>query len=112
MDTRPWTRAADGVVLDVRVTVRSARDAIEGIERRADGRAVFKVRLRAPPVEGEANAALCRLVAKALGIAPRQVSIAAGATARVKRLRIAGDPQALDAALERLNKDIYDCKDN
>ncbi|MGA2892479.1 MAG: DUF167 family protein [Xanthobacteraceae bacterium] len=104
MLARPWTRAADGVVLDVRVTPRSSRDAIEGIERRADGRMVLKARVRAAPVEGEANEALRRLVAKALGIAPRQIDVAGGATARVKRLRISGDAQALAAMLEQLTK--------
>jgi uncharacterized protein (TIGR00251 family) len=104
MESKPWTQAAGGVALDVRVTARSAREAIEGIERRADGRTVLKVRLRAAPVEGEANEALRRLVAKALGVAPRQVDIAAGAAARLKRLRIAGDPQMLHAMLERLTK--------
>lgn len=106
MNARPWTQAADGVVLDIRVTPRSRREAIEGLERRADGRAVLKVRLCATPVEGEANEALRRLIAKALGIAPRQVEIAAGATARLKRLRIAGDPNRLTAMLERLTKAI------
>ena len=106
MNARPWTQAADGVALDIRVTPRSHREAIEGIERRADGRAVLKVRLCATPVEGEANEALRRLMAKALGIAPRQVEIATGATARLKRLRIAGDPEGLIAMLERLTKAI------
>jgi uncharacterized protein (TIGR00251 family) len=95
-------RVADGIALNVRLTPRSARDAIEGIECRADGRTVLKVRVRAAPVEGEANEALRRLVAKALGIAPRQVELAAGAAARFKRLRIVGDAPTLDAMLERL----------
>jgi uncharacterized protein len=98
------TMDADGIALDVRLTPRSARDAIEGIERRADGRTVLKVRVRAAPVEGEANEALRRLVAKALGIAPRQVEITAGEGARIKRLRIAGDPRMLDVVLDRLTK--------
>jgi len=102
--TRPWSQAADGVSLDVRVTVRSARDAIEGVECRADGRFVLKARLRAAPVEGEANEALRRLFAKALDVAPRQVTIAAGATARLKRLHIVGDARTLVASLERLTK--------
>jgi uncharacterized protein (TIGR00251 family) len=102
--SKPWMRVADGIALDVRLTPRSARDAIEGIECRADGRAVLKVRVRAAPVEGEANEALRRLVAKALGVAPRQVELAAGAATRLKRLRIVGDPQMLDAMLERLVK--------
>jgi len=98
-------RVADGIVLDVRLTPRSARDAIEGVERRADGRTVLKVRVRAAPVEGEANEALRRLIAKALGIAPRQVEFARGSAARLKRLRIVGDPQMLEAILERLLKE-------
>jgi uncharacterized protein (TIGR00251 family) len=104
MTTRPWTQTPDGVVLDVRVTPRGGRDAIEGVERRADGRAVLKARLRAPPVDGEANEALRRLVARALGVAPRQVDVAAGATGRVKRLQIAGDARILNAVLEQLTK--------
>jgi uncharacterized protein YggU (UPF0235/DUF167 family) len=92
-------------MLDVRLTPRGGRDAIEGIERLADGRTVLKARVRAAPFEGEANAALCRLIAKALGLAPRHVELAAGATARVKRLRIAGDAGALAAELERLTRE-------
>ena len=99
-------RVADGIVLNVRLTPRSARDAIEGIECRADGRTVLKVRVRAAPVEGEANEALRRLIAKALGIALRQIELAAGSAARLKRLRIAGDAQMLDALLGRLLKAI------
>jgi uncharacterized protein (TIGR00251 family) len=98
----PWTATADGVVIDVRLTPRGGRDAIEGIERRADGRAVVKARVRAAPFDGEANAALCRLVAGAVDVAPRDVSIAAGATSRLKRVRIQGEAAAILAALRRL----------
>ena len=98
----PWTAAPDGVVVEVRLTPRGGRDAIEGIERRADGRAVLKARVRAAPFEGEANAALCRLLAKALGVAPRQVELVAGATGRIKRVRVTGDRAAILAALERI----------
>ena len=68
----------------------------------ADGRAVLKARVRAVPSEGAANAALIRLIAQALDIAPRQVTLAAGAWARIKRLMIAGDGAALAAALEKI----------
>jgi uncharacterized protein len=105
MPTKPWTQTADGVVLDVRLTPRSARDALEGVERRADGQTVLKARVRAAPVEGDANEALRRLIAKELGLAPRQVEFAGGATARLKRLRITGDTRAVDALLERLIKE-------
>ena len=97
----PWTATADGVIVEVRLTPRGGRDAIEGIERRADGRAVLKARVRAPPFEGEANAALCRLIAGAAAVAPRDVTIVAGATSRIKRVRIAGPAAAIIAALRR-----------
>jgi uncharacterized protein len=51
---------------------------------------VVKARVRAAPSDGEANAALCRLLAEATNAAPRDVSIAGGATARIKRVRIKG----------------------
>jgi uncharacterized protein len=98
----PWTTAADGVLVDVRLTPRGGRDALEGIESRADGRAVLKARVRAAPFEGEANDALCRLLARALGVAPRDVTIATGATARVKRVQIRGQASAIVAALQKL----------
>jgi uncharacterized protein len=96
----PWRLApGGGLFLDVRLTPRGGRDSIDGIERRADGRTVLKARVRAPAFEGEANAALCRLLADISGAAPRQVTLVAGATARVKRLRITGDAQHLIATL-------------
>ena len=49
MAREPWTAAADGIFVDVRLTPRGGRDAIEGIESRADGRAVLKARVRAAP---------------------------------------------------------------
>jgi hypothetical protein len=97
----PWTATADGVVIDVRLTPRGGRDAIEGVELRADGRAVLKIRVKAAPSEGEANTALCRLIASALGVASAQVQLAGGAKSRTKRLRVAGTPAVLIAALRR-----------
>jgi uncharacterized protein (TIGR00251 family) len=93
---------AGGIVLTVRLTPKGGRDAIDGIESLADGRAVFKVRVRAAPSEGEANQALCRLIAKGVGVPPRDVTLIAGATARIKRLAISGDPPTLIAALEKI----------
>jgi len=98
----PWQAAAHGLALTVRLTPKGGRDAIDGIERMADGRSVLKVRVRAAPSDGEANDALVRLMAKSLGVAPRQVTLVAGATARIKRLEVAGAGPALAAALARL----------
>ncbi len=99
---RPWSVLAGGVALAVRLTPKGGRDAIDGIELLADGRSVLKARVRAAPSEGEANAALVRLLAKAIGVPPRDVALAAGATARIKRLTISGDPPTLIAALEKI----------
>ena len=96
---------ADGVALDVRLTPRGGRDTIEGIDYLADGRTVLKARVRAAPVEGEANAALARLIAKTLGIALRHVELTAGGTARLKRFHISGNARELDGLLERLIQD-------
>lgn len=102
MSARPWTVAAAGVLLTVRLTPRGGRDAIDGIEVLADGRCVLKARVRAPASEGEANAALIRLVARSLGVAPRAVALVAGNTARIKRLTVAGEGRTLAAALEKI----------
>jgi uncharacterized protein (TIGR00251 family) len=98
----PWAAQAGGLALSVRLTPKGGRDAIDGIEQLADGRSVLKVRVRAAPSEGEANEALMRLIAKTLGVPPRDVALIAGATSRVKRLTIAGDAARLIAALEKV----------
>jgi len=98
----PWTALPDGVVLGVRLTPKGGRDAIDGIEALADGRTVLKVRVRAAPSEGEANAALERLIAGALGVPASRVDVIAGTTARLKRVKVSGDGTALAAALRRL----------
>lgn len=90
-------------MLAVRLTPRSARDSIEGVENLSDGRAVLKVRVRALPTDGEANAALARLLAKAVGVPTCNVILVAGATTRLKRLLILGNSSAIVAALERLS---------
>ncbi len=77
-------------VLAVRLTPRGGRDAIDGWAADADGRPYLKVRVSAPPVEGEANAALVALMAKRLGLSRSAVRVASGATARLKRLEIEG----------------------
>lgn len=69
----------------VRVSPRASRDAILGVH---DG--ALKVALTAPPVEGAANAALVALLAKALGVAKRAVTIASGEASRQKRVQIEG----------------------
>jgi len=76
---------AGGATLRVRVSPRASRDELAG-ER--DGALV--VRLTAPPVEGQANAALLRFLARQLGVAPSTLSVTRGAKGRDKVLLVAG----------------------
>jgi uncharacterized protein YggU (UPF0235/DUF167 family) len=92
---------SDGILLTVRLTPKGGRDAIDGAETLADGTVVLKARVRALPLEGEANAALVRLIAASLNVAPRAVTLTAGSTSRIKRLRIEGRTEGLIAALEK-----------
>ncbi len=82
-------RHADGIDLAVRVTPRASRNTLEA----GPGHAV--ARLAAPPVDGAANEALIKLVADHFGVAKRAVRLVAGDRARLKRLTIAGDAEAL-----------------
>ncbi len=70
-----------------------------------DDRSWLSVKLCAAPTDGAANEALVRLLAKALGVARRDVTLASGATSRLKRLDIEGDPARLAAALETMFRD-------
>lgn len=72
----------------MRLTPRGGRDTIEGFSEDENGRPVLKARVAAPPVEGEANAALVRLIAKALGLPRSGVRLVSGEAARLKLLEI------------------------
>jgi uncharacterized protein (TIGR00251 family) len=97
-----WVATPNGVVIAVRLTPKGGRDAIDGIETLGDGSSVLKARVRAIPSEGEANAALGRVLAKALSVPPRDVEIISGHTSRIKRVKISGDVAALTLALEKI----------
>ncbi|MBN9278126.1 MAG: DUF167 domain-containing protein [Hyphomicrobium sp.] len=98
--TLPWTRSSEGVVLRVRVTPKSSKDVVEGLEATPQGPAL-KVRVRAVPDKGAANAAVAETVARWLGVPKSSVVLVSGSTARVKGLAIAGDANVLSANLER-----------
>ena len=75
----------EGVVITVRVIPRAGRSGVAGTRAGA-----LLVRLNAPPVEGAANDELVEVIADALGVARRAVTIIAGERSRTKRVRIAG----------------------
>jgi uncharacterized protein (TIGR00251 family) len=86
-----------GVELSVLVQPRASRSRIVG----PHGDAV-KIQLAAPPVEGQANAELIALLAKAFGVPRRQVELLAGDASRRKRVRVGG--VSAEAALAVMNK--------
>jgi uncharacterized protein YggU (UPF0235/DUF167 family) len=98
----PWTLTADGLLLHVRLTPRAGRDGLDGIETLSDGRPVLKARVRVAPEDGKANVALLRLLADALGAPRSRLSLAAGATSRLKTVRLAPPVEGALAALEAL----------
>jgi uncharacterized protein len=56
----------------------------------ASGAGALVVRLTAPPVEGRANEALCKLIAKHVGVAKGRVTVVRGAGTRDKVVRVEG----------------------
>ena len=93
---------ADGVRLHLRATPNAGVDRIEGTETRDDGTTVLRVRVKAVPDKGKANAAVIVLLSKALGVPKSSITLVAGDTARFKTLHIAGDPATLAAAIAGL----------
>jgi len=98
----PWRVSGDAVLLSLRLTPRSSKDALEGVETLADGRSVLKARVRAVPEDGKANEALLRLLAKWLDLPIRALSLSSGASGRTKVIRIEGAAQTVAARLEAL----------
>jgi len=82
-------------LIRVRVTPRAGRDEIDGWQ---DG--VLRVRVHAAPVDGRANEAVCRLLAKQLGLPYSAVEVVSGSSARTKTLRVEG--LTADEAVQRL----------
>jgi uncharacterized protein len=92
------TACPGGAAIAVRVVPRAGASRIAGTRNGA-----VLVRLAAAPVEGAANAALVSLLARALQITPRKITIVSGHRGRDKRLSVAGaNPAALREALDRL----------
>lgn len=82
------------VRLSLRVTPRAGVDAIDG----ADESGRLRVRVRSAPAGGAANAAVLKVVAAALGIAPSRIRIVTGAGGRQKVIELTGVAAATIAA--------------
>ncbi len=82
MSISPWD---DGVRMEVKVQPRSSRNELVGFQE-----GVLKVKLTAPPVEGEANEALISFLAEVLGTSKKNVVILRGETSRLKLVGVRG----------------------
>lgn len=87
--------SGNGVVLDVKVVPNASCDKLDGILGDK-----LKIRLQAPPVEGKANKALVRFLAKSLNISKSDVVLLSGETSRTKRIMLRGI--SLDTAVKTL----------
>ncbi|HVK74656.1 MAG TPA: DUF167 domain-containing protein [Kofleriaceae bacterium] len=96
MTALPAQATADGIRFDVLVQPRASRPRLGPIHGDR-----IKVAVTAPPVDGEANAAVIELVARALGVARGAVEITAGHTSRRKTVAVRGvDVERLRAAVQ------------
>jgi uncharacterized protein len=100
MESRPFNLhdGKKGAALAVRVTPRASKNEIVGIL--SDG--TVKVHLTAPPVEGKANEALLKFLAKVLEVPLRQLEIVAGANGRDKLISV------IDMDANMVHKKILD----
>lgn len=96
-----WRLVTGGVELRVRAQPNASKDQIEGLGEDASGQTFLKVRVRAVPEKGKANAAIEKLIAKALGLSKSAVSVEKGETQRIKTVRISADG-SIGAAIEAL----------
>lgn len=88
-----------GAILTVRVTPKSSRDDVEGVDADANGQSFLKVRVRAIPDKGAANKSVCQLIAKWLGLPKSAVSLKSGDTQRVKHLSVDAKPEEIAARI-------------
>ncbi len=94
-----WRTTPDGVSLTVKVQPKSRRPGIQGHAVSARG-PCLRIGVNEPPEDGQANRAVCVLLAGALHVPVSSVAVTQGHTLRDKTLHIAGDAARLSAVLE------------
>ncbi|WP_237152949.1 DUF167 family protein [Oryzibacter oryziterrae] len=96
-------REGADLLVDVRLTPRGGKDALNGLKELSDGRIVLAARVRAVPEDGKANAAIALLLATVAGLPKSSAAVVSGATARLKTVRLS---QASPEAEKRLRQSI------
>lgn len=95
--------AVDGDDLVVALHVQPGAGRTEVVGRHG---AALKVKVAAPPVDGRANDAVCKLLAELVGLPASSAELVSGASSRAKRVRLRGVPaDTLENVLEPLLRD-------
>jgi uncharacterized protein (TIGR00251 family) len=88
--------SGDATRIELRVKPRASRSQVLGVRE-----GLLDVAVAAPPVDGEANAAIIELLAKVLHVARRDLSLVLGQASRTKVVEVAGlAPDEVRARLE------------
>lgn len=98
-DSLPLVPDGDACILALHVTPRASRNAVEGVERDAEGRPWLRVRVTTAPEDGKANKAVITLLSKHWKIPASCFTLASGETARYKRIRVAAPYHEIAACL-------------
>ena len=83
--------------IEIRVQPRASRNTITGLK---DG--ILRIRVTAPPVNGQANAAVIALLAEALGVPKSAIRLIRGASSREKLLEV--ETMSQEEVNQRLNR--------
>ncbi len=87
---------ATGARIEIRVQPRASRNTISGVRA-----GVLRIRVTAPPVDGQANAAAIALLAEALGVPKSRIRLVKGASSREKTLAV--ESMSQEEVNQRLN---------
>jgi uncharacterized protein (TIGR00251 family) len=98
-EARNGPEASDGFAFWIHVTPRARREGVGG--RHGDA---LRVAVREAPEAGRANAACVAALAEAFAVPRTRVELEAGTRGRRKRVRVSGDPKALERRFETLAK--------
>ena len=94
----PLSVASGVVCLSITVQPRASKTGLAGLQ---EGR--LKIRIAAPPVDGEANGELIRFLARLFALPKTAVSILQGQRGKQKRVRLAG------VSLESVRAKLMEC---
>jgi uncharacterized protein len=84
-EDQPWKDSPEGCLLFLKLQPKASKSCLVGVEA---GR--LKIKITAAPVDGEANAALCKFLSKVFKVAPSRIRMIRGEAGREKTLEVLG----------------------